>query len=192
MSDKNKVEFGLKNVHVGTYTVDDSTGVVTMGSPFKLPGAVKLALDPETEETKTYADDVIYYSDYSDNGFSGSLEMMRFPDEYKLAFCGFIELDDGGIAQSKYATRPKLYIAFEGDGDAEKRRGILYNVSASVPKREHNTREGSKEPVTETCDLTVAGDNKTGLTRVYYKEGASGYATLFTNPPAPALPAKSE
>ena len=192
MSDKNKVEYGLKNVHVGTYTVNESTGVVTMGTPYKLPGAVKLALDPETEEIKSYADDVVYYSDYSDNGFSGSLEMMRFPDEYKLKFCGFIELDDGGIAQSKYATLPKLYIAFEGDGDAEKRRGILYNVSASVPKREHATREGSKEPVTESCDLIVTGDNATGLTRVYYPQSADGYDTLFTNPPAPALPTTSE
>ena len=192
MSDKNKVEYGLKNVHVGTYTVNESTGVVTMGTPYKLPGAVKLALDPETEEIKSYADDVVYYSDYSDNGFSGSLEMMRFPDEYKLKFCGFIELDDGGIAQSKYATLPKLYIAFEGDGDAEKRRGILYNVSASVPKREHATREGSNEPVTESCDLIVTGDNATGLTRVYYPQSADGYDTLFTNPPAPALPTTSE
>lgn len=192
MSDKNKVEYGLKNVHVGTYTVNESTGVVTMGTPYKLPGAVKLALDPETEEIKSYADDVVYYSDYSDNGFSGSLEMMRFPDEYKLKFCGFIELDDGGIAQSKYATLPKLYIAFEGDGDAEKRRGILYNVSASVPKREHATREGSKEPVTESCDLIVTGDNATGLTRVYYPQSADGYDTLFKNPPAPALPTTSE
>ena len=87
MSDLNKVEFGLKNVHVGTYTVNETTGVVTMGTPYKLPGAVNLSLDPETEEVKSYADDVIYYADYSDNGFSGSLEMMRFPDEYKLNFC---------------------------------------------------------------------------------------------------------
>lgn len=190
--DKNKVEFGLKNVHVGTYTEDPATGAITLGTPFKLPGAVTLSLDAETEEVKSYADDVIYYSDYSDNGFSGSLEMMRFPDEYKLKFCGFIELDDGGIAQSKYATRPKLYIAFEGDGDAEKRRGILYNIAASVPSREHKTREGSKEPVTESCDLTVMGDNNTGLTRVYYPQSAAGYDTLFTNPPVPALPTESE
>lgn len=192
MADNNKVEFGLKNVHVGTYTVDPTTGQVTLGTPYKLPGAVNLALDPETEEVKTYADDVIYYADYSDNGFSGSLEMMRFPDEYKLKFCGFIELDDGGIAQSKYATRPNLYIAFEGDGDKEKRRGILYNVAASVPSREHKTREGSKEPVTESCDLTVMGDNATGLTRVYYPQSAAGYDTIFTNPPVPTLPAESE
>ena len=77
MSDTNKVEFGLKNVHVGTYTVDDATGRVTMGAPFKLPGAVNLSLDPETEEVKSYADDVIYYADYSDNGFSGSLNTRR-------------------------------------------------------------------------------------------------------------------
>ena len=192
MSDLNKVEFGLKNVHVGTYTANEATGVVTMGTPYKLPGAVNLSLDPETEEVKSYADDVIYYADYSDNGFSGSLEMMRFPDEYKLKFCGFIQLDDGGIAQSKYATRPNLYIAFEGDGDKEKRRGILYNVRASVPSREHKTKEGSNEPNTESCDLTVMGDNATGLTRVYYPQSADGYDTLFTNPPAPQLPVESE
>ena len=192
MTDPNKVEYGLKNVHVGTYEVDDETGVVTLGTPFKLPGAVNLTLDPETEEVKEYADDVIYYADYSDHGFTGYLEMERFPDDYKLKFCGFVQLDDGGIGQSKYATRPNLYLMFEGDGDKEKRRGIIYNIAASVPSREHATREGSKTPIHETCDLTVMGDNETGLTRVYYPKRAAGYDTLFTNPPVPKLPEESE
>ena len=49
MTDTNKVEYGLSEIHVGTYTVG-LNGEVTMGPPYRMPGAVALNLDPETEE----------------------------------------------------------------------------------------------------------------------------------------------
>ena len=37
----NKVEFGISELHVGTYTVGEG-GVVTMGTPYAQKGAVSL------------------------------------------------------------------------------------------------------------------------------------------------------
>ena len=191
-TDKNKVEFGISNLYVGTYEVDSSTQAVTMGTPYHLPGAVSLSLDAESNEQKFYADNVVYWSGYTDNGFTGSLEVARFTDDFKKNFMGYIELDDGGLAQIKNAIKPKLYLAFQSEGDAQKRRGIVYNVSLGALSRSYETIEENVEPTTESIDLTVVGDNATGITRVGYAEDATGYDTLFTNPPAPQLPSESE
>ena len=45
----NKVEFGISNLHIGTYTVDTG-GNVTLGSPYHQPGAVSFS----PEEQKPY------------------------------------------------------------------------------------------------------------------------------------------
>lgn len=187
MTDTNKVEFGLSEIHVGTYTVNG--GVVTMGTPYKLPGAVSMSLEPEGDENKFYADDTTYWSNYQDNGFKGTLEMARFTDAFKTQFLGYATLADGGIAAVKGAEKPKVYVCFQGKGDAQKRRCILYNVTLGQIKTEKKTIEDKTEPGTQSIDITVDGDVATGLTKVEYSEDASGYSTLFTNPPAPAVPA---
>ena len=190
MTDTNKVEYGLSEIHVGTYTVG-LNGEVTMGPPYRMPGAVALNLDPETEENSFYADNV-NYSNYQDNGFTGSLEMARFPDKFKTQFLGYVELSDGGIAATKGKEKPKVYIAFQGEGDAQQRRCILYNVSLGGIKVEKGTKEASTEPKTQSIDMTVTGDNATGIIMAEYTQDVSGYSTLFTNPPAPTLPVASE
>lgn len=186
----NKVEFGLSKLHFGTFT--DNNGTVVLGTPYAQPGAVGLTIEPEGDSNNFYADNVIYHSGFSDNGFSGSVEVAKFDDEFKKEFLSYLELDDGGLAMVKGATRPNVYIIGQTEGDAEARRFILYNVSLGGIQREYNTIEEDKEPVTETIDITVTGDNKTGLTIVSYKPGDAGYNSIFTTPPVPALPSESE
>lgn len=189
-ADKNKVEFGLSKLHFGTFT--ESGGVVTLGTPYAQKGAVGLTLEPEGDSNKFYADNGLYYVSYSDNGFSGSVEVAKFDDDFKKNFLSYVELDDGGLGMIKGATRPNVYIIGQSEGDAESRRFILYNVSLGGIQREFNTIEEDKEPVTETIDITVTGDNTTGLAYVSYKPGDDGYETIFTTPPVPALPSESE
>lgn len=184
---ENKVVFGIKNVHFGTYTVG-TTGTVTLGSPFALPGTVNMTLEPESEETVFYADDTKYYTSYNDNGYTGELENANFTDAFKLAFMNYITLDDGGIAQIKGVKNKTVYMMFESEGDVESRRGIIYNVELGQINREYATTEESAEPQTATLSFTVNGDNGTGITKVSYGKEATGYSTLFTNPPVPALP----
>ena len=107
-----KVRFGISNVHVGLYTVSDQ-GVVTMGTPVHIPGAVSLSMDPESEQNVFYADNVAYYTGYSDNGYTGELVMALFPDTFLTTFMNYVELADGGIAEVKGRTKPAVYIAFQ-------------------------------------------------------------------------------
>ena len=181
----NKVEFGISNLHVGTYTVG-TTGTVTMGTPYHQAGAISFSPEEQSESNNFYADNVIYWSGYSGGTFEGDLEVAKFDDTFKTQFLGYIQkASDGGLAVVKNATKPKVYIAFQVEGDAESRRIIMYNCSLGGITREYATEEESIEPATETIAVTVAGDNNTGISMVSYNQATSGYSTLFTNPPAP-------
>lgn len=180
----NKVEFGISNLYVGTYTVA-TNGTVTMGTPYHQPGAVSFSPDEDSENTKFYADNIVYYSSYSGGSFEGDLEVAKFSDTFKTQYLGYLSKADGGLAVVKNATKPSVWIAFQVEGDQESRRVIMYNCSLSGISREYATIEDTKEPATETISVTVSGDNKTGVSMVSYNEAATGYSTLFTSPPAP-------
>ena len=181
----NKVEFGISNLYVGTYSVG-TTGTVTMGTPYHQAGAISFSPEEQSESNNFYADNVIYWSGYSGGTFEGDLEVAKFDDTFKTQFLGYIQkASDGGLAVVKNATKPKVYIAFQVEGDSESRRIIMYNCSLGGITREYATEEESIEPATETIAVTVAGDNNTGISMVSYNQAATGYSTLFTNPPAP-------
>lgn len=185
----NRVEFGISDLYVGTYTVDDD-GVVTLGSPYHQAGAVSFSPEENAEASTFYADNISYYVTYSGGTFEGDLEVAKFDDQFKVEFLGYLELDDGGIANVKNAVKSNVYIMFEVQGDAEERRIIMYNCALGGITREYSTIEETKEPVTETIGVTCAGDNDTGIGLVSYAKTATGYDTLFTSPPVPMLPSE--
>ena len=181
----NKVLFGVSNLHFGEYNVA-TDGTVTLGTPYALPGTVTISMDAETEENKFYADNTVYWSGYSDNGYSGEITNALFPDDFKTRFMNYKSLSDGGIAQIRGQKNKSVYIAFQAEGDANARRGIFYNCSLGQITREYSTTEDSTEPATATLPFTVNGDNATGVVRAAYTEGAAAYSTMFTTPPVPS------
>lgn len=185
----NKVLFGVSNLHVGLYSVSDE-GVVTLGTPVKVPGTVNISLEAESEENTFYADNVRYWTGYSDNGYTGEIENALFDDNFKTTFLNYIALDDGGIAQIKGQQNKTVYFMFQAEGDESARRAIVYNVSLGQITREYATVEDSIEPQTATLPFTVSGDNGTGITRVSYPSTSATYDTMFTTPPVPALPSE--
>lgn len=181
----NKVEFGISELHVGTYTVTE--GTVTLGTPYHQKGAVSFSPEEQSENNVFYADNIPYWSGYSGGTIEGDLEVAKFDDEFKTQFLGYRALTSGGLANVKNATKPNVYIAFQVEGDAENRRIIMYNCSLGVIGREYSTIEDSKEPATETLGVTCTGDNATGVSMASFKPSDTGYATLFSAPTAPVL-----
>lgn len=185
MAETNKVRFGLSHIAVCEYT-EGQGGTVTLGTPMEIPGAVNLTLDPETAESVFYADNERFYVEDADNGFTGDLEMAKFPDNFLTSYMNYGVMTGGGIGQFKNKAKKKVCILFEIDGDVHKRRNILYNVSLGNINVEHATTEDTKEPTTETLNYTAIGDNKTGLIKASYNEGDTAYSTMYTTPPIPA------
>lgn len=182
----NKVEFGISQLHVGTYTVG-TDNTVTLGTPYHQKGAVSFSPEENSEQNTFYADNIAYWSGYSGGTIEGDLEVAMFDDEFKTQFLGYRALNNGGLANVKGATKPNVYVAFQVEGDVESRRVILYNCALGAITREYSTIEESKEPATETLGVTCTGDNATGVTMAVYKPADAGYATLFTAPAAPAF-----
>lgn len=191
MADSNKVMFGMSDLYIGTYTVAED-GTVTMGTPYHQKGAVGFSPEESSDKEDFYADNVAYYTSYTTGKYEGDLTVAKFDDAFKKNFLGYVELDDGGLAQIKNATKPNVYLMFAVQGDIQERKVIFYNGTLGAITREYATIEDSKTPQTEAIATTFVGDNKTGITKVTYNKGDAGYATLFTNPPAPALPSQSE
>ena len=182
---KNKVEFGISNLHVFEYIDDGET--VTLGEPYHQYGAVGFAPEQDSENNVFYADNISYWSEYNEGPFEGDITVARFDDDFKKRFLGYVELSNGGLAQVKGAVKPKVCIAFEIEGDAEKRRACFYNCALGVIGREYNTIEDSKEPATETLGITCTGDRPTGATRVTFTPDDAEYEVLFSDPTAPAI-----
>lgn len=184
----NKVLMGFSDLYIGTYTVDPDDGTVTMGSPYHQAGAVGFSPSESSDRNDFYADNIAYYTTFGAGVVEGDLTVAMFDDAFKMQFLGYVTLDDGGLAQIKNPTKPNIYMAFEVQGDAEGRRVIFYNGTLGEIVREYNTIEDTVTPQTESVPVSFAGDNETGIKMVVYKESDAGYATLFTNPPAPTLP----
>ena len=186
----NKVEFGISNLHVGTYT-DDGEGNITLGSPYHQKGAVSFSPEEQSENTKFFADNIVYWSGFTGGSFEGDLEVAKFDDAFKTKFLGYKKTADGGLALVKGATKPNVYIAFQVEGDAESRRILMLNGAFGAITREFSTIEDTKEPATETLAVNVTGDNNTGISMVSYKPDDAGYDDLFSNPTAPSLASES-
>lgn len=181
----NKVEFGISELHVGTYT--ESGGTVTLGTPYAQKGAVSFSPEVQSKKNDFYADNIVYWSGYSGGSIEGDLEVAMFDDAFKTQFLGYKALTNGGLANVKNPTKPNVYIAFQIEGDDESRRVIFYNCTLGDIKRSYNTIEEAKEPTTETLPITCIGDNESGVTMAVLKPGDAGYNTLFTAPAAPEL-----
>lgn len=181
----NKVKFGLKNVHISKITYGEQNGVptITYGTPFALPGAVNLSLDAEGESADFYADDTKYFSSYANSGYSGSLEIALINDTFRTTILGETADINGALVESKDDKIADFALGFEIDGDEYGRKFWFYNVTANRPSTASQTIETSKEPVTETLDITASARITDGKVKIFMEENSSNtakYASFFT------------
>lgn len=179
---ENKVQFGLKNVYYAVL----SSG--TYATPVAVTGAVSLSLDSEGETTKFYADDSIFYTSVADNGYSGSLEMARIPDQMLQDVWGFTL---GGtskvLTESNNVEAKPFALLFQIDGDQAETCFVMYNVAAERPSITSETIGETKEPQTQSIDITCSPDannrvfaRTTDLTPSATK--SAWFTTVFTEP----------
>lgn len=152
---ENKVKFGLKNVHVATLSVGE-TGAITFGTPFAVPGAVNLSIDAQGDETEFYADDGAYYVSYNNNGYSGSLELARVPDKFRQDILKeTLESTDKILVEYANVETQSFALLYEVNGDQKAARKLFYKCTVSRPAEKAQTANKSKEPNTETLNITI-------------------------------------
>ena len=151
---KNKVKFGLKNVHIAVLT-EGEDGTVSWGTPFALPGAVSLSLDAEGETSPFYADDIVYYQSTSNSGYSGDLEVALVTDEFREQVLKEEKNTDGVVIEDANVQPAEFAMMFEFNGDVKATRHVMYRCTCTRPSVSGETTEDTKTPTTESMTLTA-------------------------------------
>lgn len=175
----NKVKFGLSNVYIAKITYG-SGNAITYGTPFALPGAVNLTLDPEGEQADFYADNTKYFKEYANQGYTGSLEIALINEKFRTDILGETKDTNGAFTENKDAKIADFALGFQIDGDEANRRFWYYSVSAARPSSGSQTLETTKEPVTETFDITATARLSDGKVRTFM-EKSSANTTAYNN-----------
>lgn len=151
----NKVVFGLKNVHYAIAT--EEAGAVTYSEPVAIPGAVELSLEPRGDLTEFYADDTLYYSASSNNGYDGTLSIALIPEHFAVDVLGdSLDEEDGVVNESANAKQKKFALLFEFDGDQKATRHVVYYCSASRPTVSSTTKTETTEPNTNELSFVAS------------------------------------
>lgn len=177
----NKVKFGLCNVHIAPITASSNNGI-TYGEPFALPGAVNLTLDPEGESADFFGDNTKYFSEYANQGYSGSLEIALINDAFRTQILGETTDSNGAMIESTDDTIKDFALGFQINGDKTNRKYWFYNVSAQRPSTASQTIETSKEPNTDTLNITASArisDNKVKVFLEKTTDNAEVYDSFF-------------
>lgn len=177
----NKVKFGLSNVHIAPITASSESGI-TYGTPFALPGAVNLTLDPEGESADFYGDNTKYFSEFANQGYSGSLEIALLNDEFRTQILGETTDANGAMVESTNDTIKNFALGFQINGDKTNRKYWFYNVSAQRPSTAGQTIESSKEPTTDSLDITASArvnDNKVKVFLEKTDDNTTAYNNFF-------------
>ena len=157
-----KVKFGFKNAYYAKITEAD--GKITYGTPVKLNGAVSMSLAPAGESTEFYADDGLYFSDNSNNGYDGTLELALVPDDFKTDILGETLDTNKVLIESAIGVSHPFALLCEFTQDDGARKFAFYHCMASRPELAATTTAETKEVSTETLNLTIR-PNKDGIVK---------------------------
>lgn len=152
---KNKVKYGLSNVHTAVQKIDVD-GAISYEDPVPVPGAVNISLTAQGEISPFYADNGVYFQTASNNGYEGDLEIALVPEHFRIDILGEEKDEDGVLVENANVISVPFALLFEFIGDVKKIKHVLYNCVATRPSIESGTREESIEPQTDTLSLSAA------------------------------------
>lgn len=181
MSDKNKIKFGLSNVHIAKMNIGED-GAITYGTPFKVPGAVNLSLDAEGESEPFYADNMKFWESFANNGYNGELEIAKLPEAFETEILGQTKDLNGAIIENINDTISPFAFMYQIEGDQTGTRFCYYNTTVSRPSTEAATTEDTKTPNTDTLSITTSARTDTGDVRSklpYSEENKEIYNKFF-------------
>lgn len=178
----NKVKFGLSEVHIAPITAAESSGY-TYGDIFAIPGAVSITLDRAGDETDFYADNIKYFNESANQGYTGSLEMALLTEDFRTKILNEIKDTNGALIEDATKGSTGFALGFQIDGDKANRRFWYYNVMANRPSNSSSTIEASKTPQTETVDIIVAPRASDKLVRAVMEktnDNTAAYNAFFS------------
>lgn len=185
---KNKVKFGLKNVHYAIATETTVGGVTTTsyGTPVAWEGAVTLEVNPSSTDQQVFrADDSDYYIiSGSASGFDGTYECAYLPEDVETDVLGMIKDDNGVIIESSNDTVNYVALLFEVSGDNSGRRYLVPKVKFVAPGiSAETTGSDGNQPKTVSMTFTASPRPDDGYARLHTGDttDAATYNDWFTS-----------
>jgi phi13 family phage major tail protein len=161
----NRVQFGLKNVHYATFTVEED-GSITYDTPVPIPGAVELSLEPRGDMVEFYADDVLYYSAGNNQGYEGTLSIAVIPEQFAVDCLGEEKDETDMVLTEKVTLKGKPFaLLFEFDGDEKAVRHVLYNCAANRPTISGATKTDTVEVQPNELTFTASPRSTDGAVK---------------------------
>lgn len=178
-----KIKYGLSQVYYAKATIA-TNGTATYGTPVAIPGAVNLTLDAESETEPFYADNIVYYTSVSNNGYSGSLEVALIPDSFMADIFGDVSAANGLVYEKSDVEPSHFALLFQFENDSSSTRHVFYNCVATRPSVSSQTKEASITPVTETMNITANSIYNSAVSASVVKgkaaEATTAYGTWYT------------
>ena len=185
-----KIRYGLSNCYYALLTVNTS-GVETYATPVKLPGSVALTLESSGETVEEFADNITWYKQDMNNGYSGTFECEVLGDDFRKTILGETEDTNGVLweASNVEAKEFALLGQFEIGGDATDtgKRFALLRCTVGRPALSGNTKEASITPQHDTLNISAIPRISDHLVKATcYSSNTTGYNAWFN-----AVPTKS-
>ena len=161
---ENKVVYGLENAYYAKLTFGDG-GTPTFATPVRLPGAVELSLEPQSNEVTFAADNDANYFQEEENSADGT--MIEYADAKFSPFA----------------------LLFQFDGDKTKTRHVLYYCSASRVTIASKTGKDISGAELNIIAKQLSKDEKKYVKSKTTSDQAAKYADWFKNVyfPTPTL-----
>lgn len=174
---KNRVLYGLTNVHYATYK-READGTYKYDVPVRVEGAVSLETSPTGDPMNFFADNGVYFSRNSNTGYEGTLTIAMITDQFRTDVLGE-KMVNGGFLETSDAKGKDVAIMFEIDGDAQATRFIYYDCTVARPSQTANTTSESIE--IEGQELTFKAKPRTSDKAIRWNTGEATPETMYND-----------
>ena len=184
-----RIKYGISNVYYAPVTAE-SLGVLSYGTPVALQGAVSLTMNANGDEIQEYADNITWFAQTVNQGYTGTLEVEDIPDSFRTTILGEVASADGGIWESSDAQMKEFALLFQfevaGDNSVTGKRGCFLRCTASRPAVSGSTKQNTISPNHDTLNLVAMPRVADHYVKASCESTATAYSSWFS-----AVPVKS-
>ena len=171
-----RVTYGLSNVHYSVIT--ETEGVITYATPVPHPGSVSLTVTPKGESSDFFADNQVYFSSSSNQGYDGTLELAMLTEAFRKDVLGEIEVTEDGVLIEVADAKPKkIALSFQFEDDEKGTRHTLFYCYVSRTGMGSSTTTTTQEP--GTVELTFVSAPRPDNKRVKVSTGSTTPEAIY-------------
>lgn len=190
-----KVRFGISDVYYAVMTESTASGVTTIsyGSKKAIPGAVSLTLDVQGDTNDFYADNGVYASFDSNNGFSGTLTIADVPESVYTDLLGYYkDTTSGMLTELAAATEVYFGMMCKVSSNEDPIGFKFYKCALSRPAFAANTTTETIDPDTQELSIRVMPVEAASGAKIVKSHqvliSSSAESTFFTSIELPTVP----